>query len=190
MNSSKEIYQLTKHKTRVVILGSERNTIIAMTLHVLTYHEREVDIVSESTHKISLTDENDFVIIEASENTHQLNANIALLSSNLEADNSQLTRFINSITNGGILIYNQEDNLIKQAIEESAHPIQKYPYQTPPYTIENEQFFLNTNEGKLPLEISGKNDLKNLAGVKWICQHMAIDEDDFYEAIGSFSTPS
>jgi UDP-N-acetylmuramate: L-alanyl-gamma-D-glutamyl-meso-diaminopimelate ligase len=32
--------------------------------------------------------------------------------------------------------------------------------------------------------------LNNLAGAKWICQHMGIDEDDFYEAISTFKGAS
>src|SRR5690606_26817148 len=31
---------------------------------------------------------------------------------------------------------------------------------------------------------------QNLAGAKWICQHMGIDEEDFYEAISSFKGAS
>ena len=42
----------------------------------------------------------------------------------------------------------------------------------------------------MPVEIFGRHNLNNLAGAKWICQHMGIDEDDFYEAIGSFSGAS
>jgi UDP-N-acetylmuramate: L-alanyl-gamma-D-glutamyl-meso-diaminopimelate ligase len=38
----------------------------------------------------------------------------------------------------------------------------------------------------MPLEIFGQHNLNNLAGAKWICQHMGIDELDFYEAIASF----
>ena len=189
MKTSQEIYKLTKNKTRVVILGSESKTIIAMVLFVMNYHERNIDVVLENSQEIVVKENNDFVIIEASVNTDELNANIALMSSNLEADNSQLINFINSITNGGILIYNEEDHLIKELVEKSTHPIQKYPYQTPKYTVENEQLFLDTNEGKLPLEVS-ENELQNLAGVKWICQHIAIDEDDFYEAISTYSTIS
>jgi len=186
MITPQQIYEQTKNKTRVVILGSERKTIVAMILHVLAYHERKVDVVLESAQKVLLNDDTDFVIIEANKNAYELNPNIALLSSNLVVDNSQLIRFINAITNGGILVYNEENTLIKQVVEESAHPIQKYPYETPKHTIENNRVFLDTNEGKLPLEISSQTDLQNLAGVKWICQHMAIDENDFYEAIGSF----
>ena len=42
----------------------------------------------------------------------------------------------------------------------------------------------------MPLEIFGIHNLQNLAGAKWICQHMGIDEDDFYEAIASFKGAS
>ena len=42
----------------------------------------------------------------------------------------------------------------------------------------------------MPLEIFGDHNLQNLAGAKWICQHMGIDEDDFYEAIASFTGAS
>jgi UDP-N-acetylmuramate: L-alanyl-gamma-D-glutamyl-meso-diaminopimelate ligase len=29
----------------------------------------------------------------------------------------------------------------------------------------------------------GAHNLNNLAGAKWICKNMGVDEDDFYEAI-------
>ncbi len=185
MKTSQQIYQLTKNKTRVVILGSERKTIVAMILHVLTYHERKVDIILESTQKVLLNDDNDFVVIEAGENAHELKANIVLINSSSNLDKTQLTAIINSITNGGILVYNETDVLLKFLILSSTHTVQKYPYQTPTHTIENDSIYLDTNEGKLPLEMSEKN-LQHVLGVKWICQHMAIDEDDFYEAVGSY----
>ena len=50
--------------------------------------------------------------------------------------------------------------------------------------------YLETAEGDLPLEIFGNHNLQNLAGAKWICQHMGIDEDDFYEAIATFKGAS
>ncbi|MBT8303677.1 MAG: peptidoglycan synthetase, partial [Bacteroidia bacterium] len=34
------------------------------------------------------------------------------------------------------------------------------------------------------------HNLNNLAGAKWICQNMGIDEDDFYEAIATFKGAS
>ncbi len=42
----------------------------------------------------------------------------------------------------------------------------------------------------MPVEIFGEHNLNNLAGAKWICQHIGVDEDDFYEAISSFKGAS
>jgi len=42
----------------------------------------------------------------------------------------------------------------------------------------------------MPIEIFGAHNLNNLAGAKWVCQHMGIDQDDFYEAIASFKGAS
>src|SRR5690606_29382179 len=66
----------------------------------------------------------------------------------------------------------------------------KLPYSTPQYTVENGQTLLETPEGPLPIEVFGKHNLNNLAGAKWICQHMGVDEDDFYEAIATFKGAS
>src|SRR5690606_14930768 len=60
----------------------------------------------------------------------------------------------------------------------------------PKYNVENGQTLLETSEGPLPIEVFGKHNLNNLAGAKWICQHMGVDEDDFYEAIASFKGAS
>src|SRR5690606_16149664 len=49
---------------------------------------------------------------------------------------------------------------------------------------------LETPEGAMPIEVFGKHNLSNLAGAKWICQHMGVDQDDFYQAIASFKGAS
>ena len=56
-------------------------------------------------------------------------------------------------------------------------------YTTPDYFIEEWQTYIYTEEGELPVEVFGAHNLNNLEGAKWICQHMGVDESDFYEAI-------
>ena len=80
--------------------------------------------------------------------------------------------------------------IVKEVVESSENHIKKYPYSTPKHFIDNGITFLETAEGNLPLEVFGKHNLQNLAGAKWICQHMGVDEDDFYEAIASFNGAS
>ncbi|MDY7394460.1 hypothetical protein UMM65_04350 [Aureibaculum sp. 2210JD6-5] len=183
MISAQELYQQTKHKTRVIILASKaNNNITAMLLHILKYHDKSVDYVLPNG-KSHIAENNEFILIEVAKNANELKGNIALISDvNPEI---QTVKFVNSITNGGMLVYNEDVPAIKLIVEASTNPIKKYPYLSPNFTLEDDIYFLDTNEGKLPLEITNENDIKNMLGIKWICQHMGVDEDDFYEAVGT-----
>ena len=210
------LYEQSKNKTRVVIGGSHGKTsITSMILHVMHYHDKDVDYMVGAQldgfdNMVHLTEENEFVVLEGDEylsspidrrpKFHLYKPNIALLSGiawdhiNVfpTYDNyvDQFKIFVECLTNGGIMVYNEEDDEVKSVVEESTNTIKKYPYKTPEYTIENGITYLDTSEGKLPLEIFGKHNLQNLAGAKWICQHMGVDEDDFYEAIATFKGAS
>ena len=185
MISEQQLYQQVQEKTRVVILTSKaENNITAMLLHVLNYHDKQVDYVLANGEQ-SIDESNEFIVIEAAKNADALKGNIALvIDVNPEIHTAD---FVNSITNGGMLVYNETIAAVKLLVEANTNTIKKYPYQQPNYTLENEVYFIDTNEGKLPLEITNKNDIKHLLGVKWLCQHMGVDEDDFYEAVGEFS---
>jgi UDP-N-acetylmuramate: L-alanyl-gamma-D-glutamyl-meso-diaminopimelate ligase len=102
----------------------------------------------------------------------------------------QFEIFVNQITKGGILVYNEEDATVKKVAESSVNAIRKIPYQTPSYSVEDGTTLLETPEGQMPIEVFGAHNLNNLAGAKWICQCMGVDEADFYEAIASFKGAS
>jgi UDP-N-acetylmuramate: L-alanyl-gamma-D-glutamyl-meso-diaminopimelate ligase len=210
------LYEQSKNKTRVVIGGSHgKTTITSMILHVLNYHDREVDYMVGAQldgfeTMVHLTEENDFIVLEGDEylsspidrrpKFHLYKPNIALLSGiawdhinvfpTFENYKEQFQIFTDSVINGGGMVYNAEDEHVKEVVESSENHIKKYPYETPKHFIENGITYLETAEGALPLEIFGKYNLQNLAGAKWICQHMGIDEDYFYEAIASFTGAS
>ncbi|MGY5352310.1 UDP-N-acetylmuramate--L-alanine ligase [Wenyingzhuangia sp. IMCC45533] len=210
------LYEQSKNKTRVVIGGSHgKTTITSMILHVLNYHDVKVDYMVGAQLEgfdtmVHLTEENEFMVLEGDEylsspidmrpKFHLYKPNIALLSGiawdhiNVfpTFDNylEQFSIFTDSLTPGGIMVYNEEDIEVKKIVESSNHPIKKYPYATPDYQIENGITLLDTPEGDMPLEIFGKHNLQNLAGAKWICQHMGVGEEDFYEAIESFKGAS
>ena len=210
------LYEQSKDKTRVVIGGSHgKTTITSMILHVLAYHDREVDYMVGAQLEgfetmVHLTTENEFMVLEGDEylsspidrrpKFHLYKPNIALLSGiawdhinvfpTFEGYVEQFRIFTDSLTNGGIMVYNEEDTIVKEVVESSTHPIKKYPYSTPAYEIEDGITAIDTPDGMMPLEIFGDHNLQNLAGAKWICQHMGIDEDDFYEAIASFTGAS
>ncbi|MCF6280099.1 MAG: Mur ligase domain-containing protein [Flavobacteriaceae bacterium] len=206
------LYEHSKNKTRVVIGGSHgKTTITSMILHVLNYHNIEVDYMVGAQldgfdRMVHLTQENEFMIIEGDEylsspidrrpKFHLYKANIALLSG-IAWDHinvfptfknyvKQFEIFIETMVNGGALIYNTEDSVVKEIVEDTSKIIKKYPYQTPEYTIDNGTTIIDTTEGKIPLEIFGKHNLQNLEGAKNTCLHIGVGEDEFYEAISSF----
>ena len=210
------LYEQSKDKTRVVIGGSHgKTTITSMILHVMHYHDREVDYMVGAQLEgfdvmVKLTEENDFIVLEGDEylsspidrrpKFHLYKPNIALLSGiawdhinvfpTYENYVEQFSIFVDSIVRGGSITYNAEDPEVARVVEDSENTIRKLPYYTPEYTVENGETLLETPEGPLPIEVFGQHNLNNLAGAKWICQHMGIDEDDFYEAIATFKGAS
>ena len=102
----------------------------------------------------------------------------------------QFEIFVNQITKGGILVYNEEDETVKKVAETTTNTIRRLPYVTPSYSVEDGTTLLDTPEGPMPIEVFGAHNLNNLAGAKWICQNMGVDEADFYEAIASFKGAS
>ena len=206
------LYEQSKHKTRVVIGGSHgKTTITAMILHVMHYHEIEVDYMVGAQLEgfdtmVHLTDNNDFMLLEGDEylsspidrrpKFHLYKPNIALLSGiawdhinvfpTFENYVEQFEIFVSMVTKGGILVYNEEDSEVRKVAENATNPIRKLPYGTPKYKVVNGKTLLQTPEGDMPIEVFGAHNLNNLAGAKWICQNMGVDEDRFYEAIASF----
>ncbi len=210
------LYEQSRYKTRVVIGGSHgKTTITSMILHVLNYHHVEVDYMVGAQLEgfdtmVHLTEENDFIVLEGDEylsspidrrpKFHLYKPNIALLSGiawdhiNVfpTYDNyvEQFKIFIDNIIDGGIIVYNEEDEEVKRIVEASVNPIRKHSYITPEYSVKDGITLLDTPEGSMPVEIFGKHNLNNLAGAKWICQHMGVDEAEFYEAIATFKGAS
>jgi len=210
------LYEQSKNKTRVVIGGSHgKTTITSMILHVMHYHNIEVDYMVGAQLEgfdtmVHLTENNDFIVLEGDEylsspidrrpKFHLYQPNIALLSGiawdhinvfpTFENYVEQFEIFVNQITKGGILVYNEEDAAVKKVAEESTNTIRRMPYQTPSYSVEDGTTLLDTPEGPMPIEVFGAHNLNNLAGAKWICQNMGVDEADFYEAIASFKGAS
>ncbi len=210
------IAHYTKKKTRVVIAGSHgKTTITAMVLHVLNYHQKSVDYMIGAQlegfdNSVYLSENNQFIVLEGDEylsspidsspKFHHYKPQIALISGiawdhvnvfKTQSDyNRQFEIFIYSIKAGGVLVYNQEDEKLREMVEVSQNIVRKEPYRLPDHSISSGVTYLETDEGPMPLSIFGKHNLSNLSGAKWICQLIGIDEDDFYQAISGFKGAS
>lgn len=210
------LYEQSKDKTRVVIGGSHgKTTITSMILHVLHYHGREEDYMVGAQLEgfdvmVRLTEESDFMIMEGDEYLSSTldkrpkfllyQPNIALVSGiawdhinvfpTFENYVEQFQLFVDSITNGGVVVYNQEDMEVMKVVQKSQNPIRKLPYKTPQHFIEDGITYLETADGPIPLEVFGKHNLSNMEGARLICNQLGVMDEEFYEAIQSFSGAS
>ena len=210
------LYQQSKRKTRVVIAGSHgKTTITSMVLHVLHYHGIDVDFMVGAQLEgfktmVRITNDAEFMLIEGDEylsspidrrpKFHLYKPNIALLSGiawdhinvfpTFEIYIEQFRIFVDSIEQGGALVYNQDDERVVDVVAHSKNTIKTFAYQTPAFTVADGICYLETEEGEMPLAVFGKHNLQNLEGARWICQEMGVQEDAFYEAISSFTGAS
>lgn len=210
------LYEQSKNKTRVVIAGSHgKTTITSMVLHVLKYHLVDVDYMVGAQLEgfdtmVKLTDTNEFMILEGDEYLSSpidlrskfllYQPNIALLSGiawdhinvfpTFESYKQPFLSFVNTISQGGALIYNEEDKEVVEVAEQSSNYLKKFPYHTPNYVIKDEKVYLQTSEGELQLSLFGRHNLLNLEGARLVCNQIGIQNEAFYEAILSFKGAS
>lgn len=206
------LYEQSKDKTRVVIAGSHgKTTITSMILHVLNFHQKEVDFMVGAQLEgfdcmVKLTQDNDFMVLEGDEYLSSpidlrskfllYQPNIALMSgiawdhinvfTTFDDYIDQFRKFVASITPGGILVYNEEDAEVVKVVENAENYFRKIPYKTPEYKITEGKVYLKTEMGDVPLSVFGAHNLLNLEGARNICHHLGIMDEDFYEAIMSF----
>ncbi len=202
----------SKDKSRVVIAGSHgKTTITSLIIHALNYHEIEIDFMVGAQLKslnktLKLSEENNFILLEGDEYLSSpidlspkflwYKPEIALISGiawdhinvfpTFENYTKQFDLFISSIKPGGVLIYNNEDKILKQIVEANINPIKKIPYVSPNYKIKNHITYLETEEGDLPLSIFGQHNLLNIEAARWVTQLMGLDISNFYEALPTF----
>ena len=210
------LYQQSKEKTRVVIAGSHgKTTITSMILHVLNFHSKEIDYMVGAQLEgfdcmVKITKDTDFMILEGDEYLSSAedkqpkflhyHPNIALISGiawdhinvfkTFDDYLEQFRKFTESITSGGVLVYNEEDEEVVKIVENSQKYFRKLPYKTPEYSIREGKVYLKTSMGEIPLSVFGKHNLLNMEGAKLICQQLGIMEEEFYEAIMSFKGAS
>ncbi|WP_080778268.1 UDP-N-acetylmuramate--L-alanine ligase [Chryseobacterium phocaeense] len=210
------LYEQSKNKTRVVIAGSHgKTTITSMILHVLNFHQKDVDFMVGAQLEgfdcmVKLTQDNDFMVLEGDEYLSSpidlrskfllYQPNIALMSGiawdhinvfkTFDDYIDQFRKFVASITPGGVLVYNEEDAEVVKVVDAAENYFRKIPYKTPEYEITNGKVYLKTEMGDVPLSVFGSHNLLNMEGARHICQQLGIMDEAFYEAIMSFKGAS
>lgn len=207
------IYNLAKEKVRVVIGGSHgKTTITSMILHVLKYHNRDVDYLVGARIKglenpVKITEEATVMVMEGDEYLSSpidmrpkflwYKPHVALISGiawdhiNVFPDYdryvAQFKQFIQSICEKGTLVYCEPDTEVNRLVESTkTKKVKKIPYGTAQHKISDNRTFLVTETGDVPLKIFGHHNLQNLSGAKAVLNALNITDEQFYEAIQSF----
>ncbi|GMT46368.1 MAG: peptidoglycan synthetase [bacterium] len=206
------LYAHAKNKKRVVIGGSHgKTTITAMIMHVLKYWNKDFDYLVGSKLKdfevmVRLSNTAPVMIFEGDEylsspvdrrpKFHWYHPHLALLSGiawdhinvfpTCENYLEQFSVFIDLMEKKGTLIYNAEDDTLRDLITKSTNDIQKIPYQTPDFEIIGGTSYVFDEKSKIPLKIFGRHNLLNLNGARLVCNELGLTNDQFFEAISGF----
>ncbi len=206
------VFESSKNKQRIVIAGSHGKTsITSMVLHVLAYYHRKFDYLVGA--KIdgfelmtSLSEDAPIIIIEGDEYLAspidrvskflKYHPHIVLISGiawdhinvfpTFEAYQETFKKLIDGIDKSGSLIYDETDKNLKTLIPSDREGLFLYPYHSHDSTIKDGITYLKESGERIPLEIFGEHNLKNLSGAKIICKKIGISSEMFYRAIQSF----
>ncbi|MEO6837675.1 MAG: Mur ligase family protein [Ginsengibacter sp.] len=206
------IYQESLHKKRIAIGGSHgKTTTTAMIMHVLQYAQVDFDYLvgarlSGFEQSVKITDA-PVIVCEADEypastierkpKFHFLFPHIAVLTGiawdhinvfpTFDFYLEQFIIFINKIEKGGLLIYNETDDVLKKLVEENHREEIRYtPYNLPEDKIENGITSVIIGKGSAKLEVFGNHNLLNLQAAYLVCKEIGVDEATFLKGIATF----
>lgn len=207
------IYNESLNKTRVVIGGSHgKTTTTSMIMHVLKQTGVNFDYLVGArlegfTQSVNITnapviicegDEYPASVLEKRPKFHFLFPHVAIITGiawdhiNVfpTFDNylEQFKIFIDKIEPGGVLIYNETDPVLKDLAElNKRQDISYQPYNIPAFNIENGTTTVQIGNAKGTLKVFGNHNLLNMHAAWYACRQLGIKEEDFVQAISSFT---
>lgn len=206
------LYEHSKNKKRVVIGGSHgKTTITAMVMHVLKHCNMDFDYlvgaqIRDFDVMVRISDSAPLMIFEGDEyltapfdprpKFHLYHPHVALISG-IAWDHinvfpvfddyvEQFFQFAGMIQPGGSLVYNQEDELVRNIGLNCKGEILRIPYETPDYAVRDGMTFLRRNNKEYALKVFGRHNLQNMAGAWKVCRECGIADTDFLAAIVSY----
>ena len=205
------VYEQSKDKLRVVIGGSHgKTTITSMILHVLKACDKDFDYLVgaqlEGFETMVKLSDAPVIVIEGDEylaspidrrpKFHLYKANVGVISGiawdhiNVfpTFDNyvEQFRIFLDTIVEGGSIIYNSEDEEVRRLLESAQVNLEKIPYCAGESYTKNGITYLNVSGKTFSLEIFGRHNLQNIEAAHYACTKIGISDEEFYSAISTF----
>ena len=206
------LYEQSKDKIRVVIGGSHGKTsITAMILHAISVVGLDVDYMVGAQLEgydcmVKLSDTAKIMILEGDEylsspidrrpKFHLYHPSIALISGiawdhinvfpTFENYVSQFDVFCQKIEGQGVLIYNQEDEIVNQLGIKYSHKLNSIAYSTPNYSTNETGTEIELEGKKYVFQIFGAHNMQNLMGAMEVCKQIGVSNHEFLSALQSF----
>jgi UDP-N-acetylmuramate: L-alanyl-gamma-D-glutamyl-meso-diaminopimelate ligase len=98
----------------------------------------------------------------------------------------QFDLFADSTPKGGILVFDETDDLVTVICGKEREDVVSHEYNVHKHKIENGQTFLITDFGDVPIQVFGEHNMRNLNGARTVLSKIGISDKQFYEAISSF----
>lgn len=207
------IYEESRNKKRVVVGGSHgKTTTTSMIMHILRKCGQSFDYLVGARlegfeHSVNISDA-PVIICEGDEypasalekrpKFHFLFPHIAILTG-IAWDHinvfptfpfylEQFEIFINKIEPGGLLIYNETDEVLKQLVLDTKRKDIRYqPYGIPLHTINDGHTTVTLDGATGPLQIFGNHNLLNLHAAYFTCRELGVGAKSVVNAIADFT---
>ncbi len=206
------IYKRSIDKKRVAIGGSHgKTTTTSMIMHVLKFAGKDFDYlvgarlegfdssvkITDAPLIICEADEYPASVVEKRPKFHFLFPDIAVLTGiawdhinvfpTFEIYCEQFKIFIEKIESGGVLVYNNRDEILKSIVEKcDRKDIRLIPYQIPAHSIRDGITYLEKEGKQVPLKIFGDHNLSNSEAAFFVCKELGIGTEVFLNAISEF----
>jgi UDP-N-acetylmuramate: L-alanyl-gamma-D-glutamyl-meso-diaminopimelate ligase len=206
------IYEVSKHKQRVVVAGSHgKTTITSMIMHILKMQGVDFDYmvgakVAGFDSSVRLSDaplvvlEGDEYPASAEEKKPKIffyQPQISVLSGiawdhinvfpTYEIYLQQFETYLRNMQPGATVYYNAEDEEVKKVIASSAQQLNALPYRMPAFHYEQGDAVLDTETGPVKVSVFGRHNLLNMEAAVAVCVQLGIAKSDCYKAIASFA---
>ena len=170
---------LYSQQTRIAIIGKGNDFIFDLVSSVLEFVGKSIDLVKFG--QVIRHHQKDFVMMAMDENDElflDYQPTLAVITD----FSASYPQFINQITSGGILIYNQNDEELGQSLQKAEKYFRKIPFTTPEHQINQQQLFLDTDLGEIAIPLPTEN-ISLIEASRLLCQQLGIQEEEFYEAL-------
>lgn len=210
------LYHHSKNKKRVVVAGSHgKTTTTAMIMHVLTKANVDFDYMVgaqlDGYERMVRLSDAPLMVVEGDEYLSSpidrrpkflhYRPHITIITGiawdhinvfpTFEGYVEQFAKLIGSVEWGGEVIYYNPDKQLQSLLSQSIPHIKCTPYRGFETELKDGQTFIKKLDGTLvPLKVFGQHNMENFKAAYHVCKSLGISDEQFFEAITSFTGAS